>query len=644
MRRKILFGLGLLGVFFALLRLTGCSLVGLGVGSLVDAGKPSRREIPGWEVETVKPGSKLDVFLKSGEMLTGKFLGVETAPKEAYAEKYSLAREQAPNDNPLPSLGDTVTVVDSFGERGKGEFLGFDYLSIVLKSEQKPEPVRVSLSPEGTILDGRGNRFEGTALRELTVRGQIPLLSQILVERQRTGPKSSPIQSFRRDTTRIATNEISQVQLHLQKKGKKTGFLIGAAVDVAVLIAVAVISSSGDDGGGGGGGSTPQDSVPIICGCPFVYGFDGQKYALEGECFGGSIFKAAQRTDWVKLNGLRPAEGACRLKIANELPETDYIDEARLLGVAHPLGTEVVPSFSGKFHTFSAPRPPVAARDLRGTDILSLVKAKDELVWVSNPFGRNPQNKQEVRDGLVLEFPCPPGAASVKFAFNTKNTPWAATLQSHFLTLFGAELNVWYEQMNSSPAARRTFQEAFAREGMLSVELWNGSAYQNVGFVWEVGTAAFREQAVWVDLEELSLDTLRIRLASTAGLWMVDGVRADYSADSAVEVKEYPILKAVDDLGKDRSSELIRADEDYAVLPKDEWMELSFEVPAQKPGRSYSFLLQCAGYYTVNVPAAGRPQSNLVQTFLREPGAFGQYALKRLNGSILTTIAAEKKE
>ena len=124
-----------------------------------------------------------------------------------------------------------------------------------------------------------------------------------------------------------------------------TGFLIGLAVD-AVVIAVA---ASHDE-------PPPADT----CGCPYARSWDGRDWRVEGECFSGSIFQAAARTDFLRLAHLAPVDGACRVRISDELSETDFVDEATLLVVDHPMGTTVVPSFAGEMHTLRNARPPFA--------------------------------------------------------------------------------------------------------------------------------------------------------------------------------------------------------------------------------------------------------------------------------------------
>jgi hypothetical protein len=75
----------------------------------------------------------------------------------------------------------------------------------------------------------------------------------------------------------------------------------------------------------------------------------------------------------------------------------------------------------------AAARPPSRAVDLHGRNVIDEVRAIDHDVWISNPFGRDPENATAVRDGILVEFLRPAGAKSVKLTFNVRNTAWAST-------------------------------------------------------------------------------------------------------------------------------------------------------------------------------------------------------------------------
>jgi hypothetical protein len=428
----------------------------------------------------------------------------------------------------------------------------------------------------------------------------------------------------------IAMEEVYQIQVPKRGNAKWTCLGIGAAID-AIVIIVALASGNSEP--------KPSADTSVMCGCPFVYSYDGEEFILDSEAFGGSIFEAAKRTDWGKLNKLRKVEGICRVKITDELQETDYIDEVKLLVVDHSREVEVLPSFSGNLHILSKPYAPLKAIDFQGNEVLEMVKAKDENFWLSNPFGRDPGIKSQVRDGLILKFPRPSNTAFVKLAFNLKNTLWAAHMQAKFLELHGRDLAGWYELMNSSVKARQAFQRAVIREGMLLIKLWNGENWQTAGFVWEVGANVFRDQLVRLDIQGIPGEVLQVKLESTAGFWMINSVQVDYTPDLPLDVTELSISEAKDHLGTDLQQILQATDNRYYEMSTGDWAELIFRVPPPKKEYQRSFILKTSGYYTINVTAEGVPQTELVNRFITEPAAFGQYTLQLLNGYVTSALA-----
>src|SRR5438445_649582 len=125
--------------------------------------------------------------------------------------------------------------------------------------------------------------------------------------------------------------------------------------------------------------------------CPFLYGWDGRAFtfatdAMWNSALGmplgimtreGGIMSASPHAsqEYLRLPGglLRPRDGRYQLRLTEELWETAYLDEARLLAVDHPESVQVyvnerfVPAGSASLRLYQVarPRPPVAAADTR---------------------------------------------------------------------------------------------------------------------------------------------------------------------------------------------------------------------------------------------------------------------------------------
>jgi tetratricopeptide (TPR) repeat protein len=140
--------------------------------------------------------------------------------------------------------------------------------------------------------------------------------------------------------------------------------------------------------------------------CPFLYAWDGEAFRFVTDAMwrsalgmplgimaGGVDIASAPphaSREYMRIPGraLAPKDGGYVLQLTEELWETGYLDEAKLLVVDHPDSMDVyvdegfVPPDPGpavlRLYPVSHPRPPVAATDEHGTDWLPALRARDD--------------------------------------------------------------------------------------------------------------------------------------------------------------------------------------------------------------------------------------------------------------------------
>jgi len=134
---------------------------------------------------------------------------------------------------------------------------------------------------------------------------------------------------------------------------------------------------------------------------------------------GGSAYApAAASQEYLRISGdlLKPRDGAYELKITEELWETAYLDEVKLVAVDHPDSVDVyvderfVPPGPGSLHLYQVSRQqaPAAARDDRGSDLLAAIRELDDVYAAMLTPGRY-QGTTALHD-LVLDLgPLPRG-------------------------------------------------------------------------------------------------------------------------------------------------------------------------------------------------------------------------------------------
>ncbi|UCD05385.1 MAG: hypothetical protein JSV98_09750, partial [candidate division WOR-3 bacterium] len=397
----IVYGLSVFVIIAAILHFSGCSYIGYSIGKRIDDSRPDSIAIPGWELETIKEGTQIDIILSNGTIVSGEYAGFGSESADEYAVRFKERREALSEEVVLPNLGDSIILSMDNAKEYTVAFAGFGRDSIIIQSLVSTVREEVALSIVERITDTKGNTLESAVIRALILENKIPYRTTVLIKE---GAK----------ITSVALDMVKQVQIQFEKNAKKIGLLIGAVIDVAIIVGVLTFDMNIE--------LTPDTTVGS---CPLLYSFNGERYVREAQLFTGAIFEPLKRTDWDYLRYLHEDEGISRLKVANQLNEIQYVDEIKLLFVEHPRDTYVRPSFSGDLLVLSELKMPETAIDFQGVDVRTLIKEDDKEFWISNPFGRNPEDSTQIRDGLVLEFKKPEGATSVKLVFNVRNTLWA---------------------------------------------------------------------------------------------------------------------------------------------------------------------------------------------------------------------------
>jgi hypothetical protein len=417
--------------------------------------------------------------------------------------------------------------------------------------------------------------------------------------------------------------EYQQLLVRKVNSGKTALFVVGGLLLTLVGIAVIVAAT--------------KES------CPFVYSFDGEQYVFDAEPYGGALCPGLKRTEWCRLEHLREVDGRYRLRLTNEVDETQHTDELKLLVVDHPAGTEVVPDERGVLHTVSSPEPPLSARDRLGRDLLPLVATGDVYFWESQLEGRDDAWDAALREELTFEFPRPKGATRARLLFNGCNTVWASQMLKRYLELHGREVQACYDRLNSSPLFRGAIAAWNAREELyqLQIRVETPRGWVTKGTVMGGGPFISETRAYPIDVRDVEGDRLRVRLMPAAGFWMVDSLAVDYGDGLPARVREIAPLEAVDDTGADLREALAATDDRYASMPEiGQWAEITFASPPRAPGSRRSFVVKASGYYDIHLSARGDPRRDILTRYQSEPGFWARFALQEYRRFVADTQAS----
>ena len=150
-------GLSVFVVITAVLYFNGCSFIGYSIGKKMDNSKPDFIAIPGWELETIKEGTQIDIILNNGTLVSGEYAGFGSEPTDEYTLRFTESQEALSEEVVLPNLGDTIIVTMNDGREYTVAFAGFGQESVIVQSFVSTARQEVALSRVENIMDTQGN-------------------------------------------------------------------------------------------------------------------------------------------------------------------------------------------------------------------------------------------------------------------------------------------------------------------------------------------------------------------------------------------------------------------------------------------------------------------------------------------------------
>lgn len=216
---------------------SSCTLIGAGIGELVDA--TTARSLAPQELapETIEPSQKITVRLRDGRSIEGRYIAILPLPADEYAERYESARERHSTIAPLPQLGDTVTLHMARGGELNAEFLGFDLDAVSVRTPgAAPERVRAREVRE--LRAGSGGAITGAALEFLLSEGALPVHSALALQ-------TTPARDGAGGKRLLPLDRIALIEWD-SDSGRTVGTIVGGVVDAALIVVlVSVCAQSG---------------------------------------------------------------------------------------------------------------------------------------------------------------------------------------------------------------------------------------------------------------------------------------------------------------------------------------------------------------------------------------------------------------
>lgn len=214
----------------AAMTISGCSLGGFLVGTIIDESKSAFEQAPRWNVELLKVGADITITKAWGGAVSGKYLGIGCLTPEEYSRRYAIAQELNREMPILPELFHGVTIVRGSSRYTHGEFLGFDWRGmdqecVVIRKSGIESPDTLNLGQIKRIEDDEGHSIRAKVLQRLMREKKIPVLSAMLI-------------LCESDTVQVPFDEIDDIAWHERsKRAALWGFRVGACIDIVSWLA-----------------------------------------------------------------------------------------------------------------------------------------------------------------------------------------------------------------------------------------------------------------------------------------------------------------------------------------------------------------------------------------------------------------------
>jgi len=211
----------LLPLFLPYSLFIGCSVVGLVAGSMTSPSRPGHTTVRAG-LDSLRPGTDVNLVLYNRQSFRGDFERLVIIPPKVYGRIYDTVTAKTNYARVIPVRGHAVTVVSATGV-DSGAFAGVALGELMIRPANRPDTVGVPLEDVRWIQSGDSTRMEGSLFLRLVRNGTIP--GQYLV-----------VLTADHVVVDVGYETVDFVEVMPQSSGAMTGFLVGAAIDLTVVI------------------------------------------------------------------------------------------------------------------------------------------------------------------------------------------------------------------------------------------------------------------------------------------------------------------------------------------------------------------------------------------------------------------------
>ena len=331
--------------------------------------------------------------------------------------------------------------------------------------------------------------------------------------------------------------------------------------------------------------------VAIACNCPRVYIVDanGDEH-LQGPLFTGAISKSFERRDLMPLKGIDRSNDQVVIRVKNELPEDEYINELKLLRITHRPDYQIGMDASEELFEFNKLEAPREAVSLSGSDLKEATGNLDALFYEFDD-----ETYLEELNSATFTFDKPTNnSQKLKLVIHARQTKWLEQVTESYFRLHGNEFDKVNSRMGKIPIG--LYNRNMAKYGIsMNAYVMTKNGWSKLGVFKNAGTVKKLYLGMDIDLKEIEGEEIKIKLESAFRFWELDqiGITMDWKLMENYE--EVPFKSAINEKGEDVSTHILAVDNQYVVQAEEgTFVELTYDNVAQE---EEIYVLQGTGYY-----------------------------------------------
>jgi hypothetical protein len=367
---------------------------------------------------------------------------------------------------------------------------------------------------------------------------------------------------------RISNSSIQSVEIH----EKAVGRTFIASISIPILIV-----------------GIPAAIFAAACNCPYVESYNDSISQFQGTLFPGAIFKSLQRADYIPLdNKIRLADGGMKIKVYNNLPEIQYIDELSLYECEENSFEYVSVESDNKVLGFNLDRRPISA--LAGAANKSVLELMN---FDSVSYSFDNLDQENELNSLTVSFDRNKLSDHSKLIVVAKETQWLENVASFLFYNIGNRHEEWLAKKDEK--SPKKWNERTEENGItLRVSIKEKGKWKYISSFKNAGTMNMRKLIMDVDLSRAGDSIVDFKFECAYQLWEIDyiGLTDDYQ--EGLSLNKIAISEYTNQLGEDVSEHLLKTDGDYYI---QEQIGTYVNLSIPHLNENASLFLMGSGYY-----------------------------------------------